>query len=105
MPQEFQTCPCCNSNPKYKKILINIINYIKNDSNSMLSEYTLDKVICDGEFDKIDEEFKKGRILDMFMSIGKSMEEVNKLQDKVLYLEGRLSAFRDILDKFAKEEL
>lgn len=103
MSQEFQTCPCCNSNPKYKKILLGIIDYIKNDANSMLSEYTLDKVICDGEFDKIDEAFKKGTLLQMFMSVGKSIEEANKLQDKVIFLEGRMSAFRDILDKFSKE--
>jgi len=47
---------------------------------------------------------KNGSLIDIFMNVGKSMEEANKLADRVLYIEGRLSAFKDIMDKFPQDK-
>jgi len=46
---------------------------------------------------------KYGSLMDIFLNVGKSMEEANKLADRILYIEGRMSAFRDIMDKFPKD--
>lgn len=100
----FQTCPCCNSAPEYKQILRDMLDYIKKDADLIMSEYTLDKVMVEGKLDNIQEVMKNGSLIDIFMKVGKSMEEANKLADKVLYIEGRLSAFKDIMDKFPKDK-
>jgi hypothetical protein len=100
----FQTCPCCNSAPEYKQILRDMLDYIKKDADLIMSEYTLDKVMVEGKLDNIQEVMKNGSLIDIFMKVGKSMDEANKLADKVLYIEGRLSAFRDIMDKFPKDK-
>jgi len=100
----FQTCPCCNSAPEYKQILRDMLDYIKKDADLVMSEYTLDKVMVEGKLDNIQEVMKNGSLIDIFMNVGKSMEEANKLADRVLYIEGRLSAFKDIMDKFPQDK-
>lgn len=100
----FQTCPFCNSAPEYKQIVSDMLDYIKKNAELIVSEYTLEKVMVDGKLDNIQEVMKNGSLIDIFMKVGKSMEEANKLADKVLYLEGRMSAFRDIMNKFPKHK-
>jgi hypothetical protein len=104
MEKKFQTCPCCNSAPEYKEILANMLEYIKKDADLIMSEYTLEKVMVDGKIDNIQEVMKNGSLMDIFLNVGKSMEEANKLADRILYIEGRMSAFRDIMDKFPKDK-
>jgi len=81
-----------------------MLDYIKKDADLIMSEYTLDKVMVEGKLDNIQEVMKNGSLIDIFMNVGKSMEEANKLADRVLYIEGRLSAFKDIMDKFPQDK-
>jgi len=81
-----------------------MLDYIKKDADLIMSEYTLDKVMVEGKLDNIQEVMKNGSLIDIFMKVGKSMEEANKLADRVLYIEGRLSAFKDIMDKFPQDK-
>jgi len=81
-----------------------MLDYIKKDADLIMSEYTLDKVMVEGKLDNIQEVMKNGSLIDIFMNVGKSMEEANKLADRVLYIEGRLSAFKYIMDKFPQDK-
>jgi ABC-type molybdate transport system ATPase subunit len=80
-----------------------MLEFIKKDSDLIMSEYTLEKAMVDGKIDDIQEVLKNGSLFNVFLHVGKSMEEANKIADKILYIEGRISAFKDIMEKFAKD--
>jgi len=100
--ENYQTCPCCNQDPRYKEILTNLLEFIQAEGKSVVDEMYLQHAVSNAQFDELDETLKKGSLSKIVDDFANTMFDSIDLHKKVIESHGRMTAYNNILDYITK---
>jgi hypothetical protein len=96
--ENYQTCPCCNQDPRYKEILTTLLEFIHSEGKSVLDEMYLQQAVSNAQFDELDETLKTGGFNKIVNDFANTMFDSIDLHKRVIEGNGKMKAYNSILD-------
>lgn len=96
--ENYQTCPCCNQDPRHKKILFDLLDYVLKQSKDIVAEIQLQGALSKSHLSEIDDMVEKGNLDGLLQLVDdESFLESLESQNKVVESKGMIDAYTKIL--------
>lgn len=94
----FQTCPCCNQDPRYKQTVIDLLDFVVKECKDIVADIQLQSAVSNSHLEEVDEMVSKGNLNGLIKLVDDdNFISTLESQKKVIESTGKMEAYSKII--------